>query len=180
MTVFLFPAMACAHAAELAGVQIPDHQTVNGVPLTLNGLALRTYSVLNIHIFVEALFLHQPTHDSQAIMESPEPKLIRFVFLHDVDAEKARNSWQKSLASNCIAPCHLPTNEVSEFLASIPAMNKGDVADIVVTQQGITFTVNGRDLGEVTDPTFARVILSGYVGPNASPAGVRDGILGLN
>jgi hypothetical protein len=169
-----------ASAAELAGVQMPDHKVVEGVPLTLNGMGLRTYSVLNIHIFVAGLFLSEPSHDAEAIMASPEPKLLRFVFLHDVDEQKARNSWEKSLAVNCEAPCHLPSGEVAKFLASVPAMNKGDVVDILFNHQTADFTVNGRSIGLVTDPVLAHVILRGYIGPDASPPAVRDGMLGLN
>ncbi|MCB8881799.1 chalcone isomerase family protein [Acidisoma cellulosilytica] len=176
----LFLGLPSAHAAELAGVQMPDHKVVEGVPLTLNGMALRTYSVLNIHIFVAGLFLSQPSHDAAAIMASPEPKLLRFVFVHDVDIEKSRNSWKKSLATNCEAPCHLPSDEVAKFLASVPAMSKGDTVDLLFNQQGVDFTVNGRSLGQVTDPLLTHVILRGYIGPDATPPSVRDGILGLN
>jgi hypothetical protein len=176
----LFPALSAAHAAELAGVQMPDHKVIEGVPLTLNGMGLRTYSVLKIHIFVAGLFVSQPSHDPQVIMASPDPKLIRFVFLHDVDAEKGRDSWQKSLNANCQAPCHLPTAEVAKFLASVPPMNKGDTVDILFAHQGIDFSVNGHSLGQVTDPLLAQVILRGYIGPEASPPSVRDGMLGLN
>ncbi|MCB8876035.1 chalcone isomerase family protein [Acidisoma silvae] len=176
----LFAAQNRAHAAELAGVQMPDHKVVDGVPLTLNGMALRTYSVLGIHIFVAGLFLSEPSHDADEIMASPEPKLLRFVFLHDVDAEQGRKSWVRSLNDNCQAPCHLPSDEVAKFLASVPPMNKGDTVDIRFDNRGIDFTVNGRSLGEVTDPLLAHVILRGYIGPEANPATVRDGILGLN
>jgi hypothetical protein len=169
-----------ARAAELAGVQMPNYKTVDGTRLTLNGLALRTVSLLHLRVYVVGLYLNRPSHDAQTIIESPQVKLLRFVFLRDVDAAKARQSWRKSLARNCQAPCSLPPDEVAQFLSRVPAMHKGDIADVLFTPTGVDFAVNGHSLGWVTDPTFARVILMGFVGPHTSPAAVREGILGLS
>jgi hypothetical protein len=169
-----------ARAAELAGVQMPNYKTMDGTQLTLNGLALRTVSLLHLRVYVVGLYLSRPSHDGQAILESPQVKLLRFVFLRDIDATKARQSWRKSLARNCQAPCSLPPDEVAQFLSRVPAMREGDIAEVLFARAGVDFAVNGHSLGGVTDPTFARVILLGFVGPNASPAAVREGILGLN
>lgn len=168
-----------ARAAELDGVQMPNHQEVDDTRLALNGLALRTATLLNLHVYVVGLYLAQPSHDAEAILTSPAPKLLRFVFKRDVDAEKARSSWRHSLERNCVAPCRLPTAEVAQFLSQVPAMRAGDVVDVLFTGEDVTFSVNGRKIGEVTDPTLSRVILLGYIGPNASPPLVRDAILGL-
>jgi Chalcone isomerase-like len=169
-----------ARAAELAGIQMPNQMTVDEAQLTLNGLALRTVSLLHFRVYVVGLYLVRPSHDAQAIIESPQVKLLHFVFLRDVDAAKSRRSWQNSLARNCQAPCSVPPDEVAQFLSRVPAMSKGDIANVLFTPRGVDFAVNGRSLGWVTDPTFARVILTGFVGPRASPPGVREGILGLS
>jgi hypothetical protein len=180
LAVIFCPATGGARAAELAGVQMPNQMTVDNAQLTLNGLALRTASLLHFHVYVVGLYLDRPSQDPQAIIESPQVKLLHFVFLRDVDATKSRRSWQKSLARNCQAPCSLSPSEVAQFLSHVPAMRKGDTADVLFTPRGVDFAVNGHSLGWVTDPTFARVILMGFVGPQASPTGVRQGILGLS
>jgi hypothetical protein len=179
LPVCLFLAISSARAAELAGVHMPDQKVVAGIPLTLNGMGLRTYSILRIRIFVAGLYLRHPSHDAQAIMNSSHVKLLRLIFLHDVDASEDRKGWQKSFAMNCQAPCYLPPDEVARFLSSVPSMHKGSTADIQFTPQGIDFTVDGRDLGQVTDPAFARIILLGYIGPHATSVSMRSGILGL-
>ncbi|WP_459675733.1 chalcone isomerase family protein [Acidisoma sp. 7E03] len=176
-------AAACAPrpatAAELDGIQMPNQTYVDDTRLTLNGLALRTATMLNLHVYVVGLYLTQPNHDADAIIASPAPKLLRFVFKRDVDEDKVRGTWRKSLERNCQAPCSLPAAEVAQFLSRVPAMHAGDVVEVLFTQRGVDFTVNGRSLGEVTDPTLCRVILLGYIGPDASPRLVRDAILGL-
>lgn len=168
-----------AQAAELDGIQMPNQAYVDDTRLALNGLALRTATMLNLHVYVVGLYLTQPSHDADAIIASSTPKLLRFVFKRDVDVDKVRDSWRKSLERNCQAPCSLPEAEVAQFLSRVPAMHAGDVVEVLFTAQGVTFSVNGHPLGEVTDPTLCRVILLGYIGPDASPRLVRDAILGL-
>ena len=65
-----------AAAAQLAGVALPDAVTLDGAELHLNGIALRTYSWLRIRIYVAGLYLEHPSHDADAILRSPEEKLL--------------------------------------------------------------------------------------------------------
>jgi len=179
MALFFSGSATDARAAELSGVRMADSQTVDGAHLTLNGLALRTASLLHLRVYVVGLYLEQPSHDANTIIDSSGTKLLRFVFLRNVDAMKARNSWRKAFVRNCQEPCKLPVTEVAQFLSRVPAMHKGDIADVLFDARGIDFRVNGRSLGEVTDSNFAHVILLCYVGPHATPAAVKDGVLGL-
>ena len=52
-----------AAAAALDGVSLPDNVTVGGEQLTLNGIGLRTYSILGIRIDVAGLYLRQRSSD---------------------------------------------------------------------------------------------------------------------
>jgi hypothetical protein len=86
LSICLVMALSPARAAELQGVSMPDQQDVAGIPLILNGIGLRTYSILCIRIYVAGLYLERPNHDVQATLNSPQVKLLRFTFLRDVDA----------------------------------------------------------------------------------------------
>ena len=50
-------AVSVAHAADLDGVSMPDVRVVNGTQMRLNGIGLRTFSVLGIRIYVAGLYL---------------------------------------------------------------------------------------------------------------------------
>ena len=95
--VLLFALTAMTGAAELDGVVMPDTEDVAGHHLVLNGLGLRTYSILRVHVYVAGLYLERRSSDPNAILASSQPKLLRFVFLRDVDAEDARQSWREAL-----------------------------------------------------------------------------------
>ena len=174
----LFASMAMAAAAELGGVAMPDTQAVAGYHLVLNGVGLRTYSILRVHIYVAGLYLDHRSSDADAILNSSRPKLLRFVFVRDVDAGDARKSWREALDRNCPAPCRLPADSVARFLAAIPSVHNGDTNTLLFTDRGLEFFINGRSAGRVADPDFVRVILATFIGPNPTSEEVKAGLLG--
>jgi hypothetical protein len=151
-------------AAELQGVSLPDICVVDGMRMRLNGIALRTYSVLNIPIYVAGLYLERPSRDGNSILRSRQRKLLQMRFLHDVDAKDAREAWQDGLEQNCTAPCYLDPAAVQRFLASVPSMRKDDESTMLFTPAGMTATVNGRPIGELADPNFASALLATFIG----------------
>ena len=59
-------------AAQLQGVMLPDTQSAGQTELRLNGIALRTYSILRIPIYVAGLYLVRPDSDADSILRSTE------------------------------------------------------------------------------------------------------------
>ena len=167
-----------ARAAELDGVVLPDMSAVGSTPLRLNGVGLRTYSILRIHIYVAGLYLQQPTHDPAAILNSPQDKLLVFHFVHDVDAADARKSWQEGFADNCIAPCHIEAADEARFLAAVPAFRAGDYSTMAFAAGRLTIAINGHFVGAISNPGFERAILLTLIGPRPPSAALKRGLLG--
>ncbi len=178
LAVLLVCAGFPAAAAELNGIALPDTETVAGAHLVLNGMALRSYSILGIHIYVAGLYLDHRTADPDAIMNSKTPKLLRFVFLRDVDADHSRKSWRESLEDSCRLPCRLASNDIERFIADVPAVHKGDTVTFLFTATTVDFFINGRSQGRIDDPLFTRVILSTFIGEHPSASEVKRGLLG--
>lgn len=78
-------------------------------------------------IYVAGLYVQHPSTDANAILASPEVKLLTIKFQHDVSAEDSRTAWREGFDDNCMAPCHLDPDSVSRFLAAMAAMRAGDV-----------------------------------------------------
>jgi len=167
-----------AGAAELDGVVLPDRATVGGTQLALNGIALRTYSLLRVRIYVAGLYLERPSRDAEAILDSPEKKLLAVRFLRDVDAKDARKSWEEGFADNCVSPCHLAPNDEARFLAAIPSMRRGDFSTLVFVPGRLTVTMDGHLVGIITNPTFERAVLATFIGPKPPTEGLKRGLLG--
>ena len=125
--------------------------------MRLNGIGLRTFSVLGIRIYVAGLYLERRNGDPDTILHSPERKLLDIRFLRDVDAEDARKAWQESFEQNCKPPCYLDPHDMQRFLAAVPSVHKGDGSTVLFTSRGVHITFNGRLMGDIPDPQFAAV-----------------------
>jgi Chalcone isomerase-like len=164
------PPWFMAHATELDGVQIPETVEADGTALKLNGYGLRTYSILGIHIYVASLYLEHLSTDPEAILQSPETKLLIVRFERSVSADQARKAWRDGLANNCIAPCHLDQADVERFVAMVPAMHDGDNYSLLFKRHTAIVTVGGQRVGTITSPVFADAMLATFLGRNpASP-----------
>jgi hypothetical protein len=120
LAVVALIALSVAHAADMDGVSMPDMRVVNGTQMRLNGIGLRTFSILGIRIYVAGLYLERRSDNTDAILHSPETKLLDIRFLRDVDAKDARKAWHESFEQNCKTPCYLDPYDEQQFLA-VPA-----------------------------------------------------------
>jgi hypothetical protein len=180
LAVGILACLSAANAAQMDGVSMPDHQTIYGTELRLNGIGLRTYSIFGIHIYVAALYLEQRTDNSSSIISSRGLKLLVIRFLHDVTAEEARKAWQEGFEQNCQLPCYLDPHDVQRFLADVPPVHRSDVTALLFTPKGVEITHAGRLVGRIDDPHFAEIILSTFIGPVPPTPRLKRELLGLN
>ena len=167
-----------AAAAQLAGVSMPDTQTVGTTQLVLNGMGLRTYSLLAIHIYVAGLYLQQPSHDAEAILASPEIKLVRMHFVHSVGAAAMRGAWRRGLTRNCVAPCVLSQARLAAFLAALRPVNAGEDVTLEFQPWGAEAFYDGVSVGTIDDPGFARLMLEVFIGKNTTVPQLKRELLG--
>ena len=170
---------ARAEAAELHGVEMPDTQAIAGTQLHLNGIAVRTYSWLRVKIYVAGLYLERATNDAEQILRSTDKKLLKVKFLHDVDAEQARDAWREGFENNCRPPCHLSPGDIARFLGNVPAMRAGDETVMVFAPGGLEIVTNGHSMGRISDRMFATAVLATFIGPDPPTVQLKAGLLGL-
>lgn len=170
---------SAAGAATLDGVTLPDTLGLGGTELHLNGIALRTYSWLGVHIYVAGLYLEHPSHDAESILDSSEKKLLVVSFVHDVDVTNARKAWRQGFRNNCLPPCRLAPGDLERFLAAVPPMRAGDRFALAFTAGRVDVTMNGRPIGTIPDPMFARAVLASFIGPVPPTPRVKRELLGM-
>lgn len=178
LTAMIFVTNCPAQSAELDGIILPDRQQVGGVELRLNGIALRTYSIVQIHIYVAGLYLVHPSSNADQILQSADTKLLEIRFVRDISAEQARNAWREGFDQNCLAPCQLAPSDVKRFLAAVPAMHKGDSFSLVFTATGAEVAANGRRIGSINQPQFARLMLATFIGAQPPTPRLKRELLG--
>ena len=180
LAIAILAFLSAANAAQMDGVSMPDHQTIYGTELRLNGIGLRTYSIFGIHIYVAGLYLEQRSDNSNSIISSRGLKLLVIRFLHDVTAELARRAWQEGFEQNCPSPCYLDPHDVQQFLSDVPPVHRGDVTTLLFTPKGVEITHAGHLIGRIDDPHFAEIILSTFIGPVPPTPLLKRELLGLN
>jgi len=170
---------SAARAADLDGVVMPDQRVVDGTRMRLNGIGLRTYSILGIHIYVAGLYLERRSDNPDSILHSPDRKLLDIRFLRDVAAEDARRAWLDGFEHNCRLPeCYLDPRDVERFLAAVPPIHKGDETTLFFTSRGVDVTFNQRPLGDITDTHFAETVLATFIGPAPPTPRLKRELLG--
>ena len=170
---------AVARAAMLDGVAMPETRVADGTPMRLNGIGLRTYSILGVRVYVAGLYLERQSNNPDRILHSPERKMLDIRFLRDVDAADARKAWEDGFANNCQAPaCYLDPRDIQRFLASIPPIHRGDESVMLFTPKGVDGTFDGRKLGDITDPHFAETLLATFIGPVPPTPRLKRELLG--
>jgi hypothetical protein len=174
-----FCTLSAAQAANLDGVSLPDVRVTNGTQMRLNGIGLRTYSILGIRIYIAGLYLERQNADANMILRSPEMKLLDIRFLRDVDAEDARKAWRDGFEQNCRPPCYLDPHDVQRFLAAVPSMHRGDESTLLFTSKGVRLTLNGQPVGDISDPHFAETILATFIGPEPPTPRLKRELLGF-
>ncbi len=167
-----------AAATRLAGVNMPLTETVGTTKLVLNGIGLRTYSMLGIHIYVAGLYLQQPSHDANAILASPGIKLVQMHFVHNVSVAAMRGAWRRGLMKNCVAPCVLSQSLLAQFLAALRPVSAGENVTIEFRPDGAQAYYNGVSVGYINDPSFARLMLAVFIGQNATVPSLKRALLG--
>jgi hypothetical protein len=174
-----FAALSAARAADLEGISMPDARVVDGAQMRLNGIGLRTFSILGIPIYVAGLYLERRSDNPDTILHSPDRKLLDIRFLRDVDAGDAREAWRDAFAQNCMTPCYLDPRDVQRFLAAVPSVHRGDESTLLFTSKGVVVTFNRRPMGDIADPHFAEIMLATFIGTEPPTPRLKRELLGL-
>ncbi len=168
-------------AATLAGVTLPDTFPYGGQTLRLNGLALRTLTILNVRVYVIGLYLPQPAHDARAVETAPGPKVLMLQFLHDASRDQFQKEYREGERNNC-ADGSCPKSAEADFerlVADAPSLKVGDVLTYVVSNAGLRVLLNNRQIGNYANPDLATEILNGFIGDHPPSASIRQSLLGL-
>lgn len=170
-----------ADAADLDGVSLPDSYTVNGQPLVLNGIGLRTLTIFAVKAYVAGLYLPQPNHDAQQILASPGAKVLLLKFVHGASKARVEKQYRAGEEVNCgSGGCDQSDQaDFERLVAAAPAVNAGDTSTYIFTDKGFQVFANDRLIGEFANKDLAYHLLSGFIGNHPPSQELRRQLLGL-
>jgi hypothetical protein len=169
-----------AAAMELAGVTLPDEIRVGTTTLTLNGMGVRTKTMLKVKVYVAGLYLTTPSHDAAAIVAADEAKQVLMHFLYKkVEKDKLTEAWREGFANNFAAALPALKARLDEFCALWPDMAAGERAVITyLPDTGTRLEINGKEAGVIPGKDFADAMFAVWLGAKPADAGLKEGMLG--
>jgi hypothetical protein len=181
------PAVMClclalpASAATLEGTTLPDRYTVDGQPLVLNGIGLRTLTILHVKVYVAGLYLTQQAHDSTQILKSPGPKVIIMKFLRDASKADVEKQYRAGEAANCgHGECAKEDEaDFEKMVAAAPGVSAGDTFTYEFTRKGLRLLMNGKLVGDYPNMDLAYHFLAAFISEHAPSQELRAQLLGV-
>jgi len=173
--------LAFAPAADAAtcdgtGVSHPDSMTVNGKTLVLNGMGIREATVMNINVYVGALYLPQKTTNPGKVINDDSEKRLVLKFVRDVDRSDVTGAWTEGIKNNGGLPTHQANlNQLNGWMSD---MKTGQTMTFTyVPGKGMNIKVNGSSKGTIAGKSFMKLFFKIWFAdpPNQ---GLKDGLLG--
>lgn len=181
----LFLATLSAQAAELEGVRLEDRVHVDGQPLELNGMALRTRMFFKV--YVAGLYLPYKVSSAQRAIEADGAKRIVLVMMRDAAAEQFCESVASGLEENNSAEDLERIRPQTEALfAKIRALGEARqgariVLDYAASTQATTLFVDGAAQGApMPSAGFFRALLRIWLGERPAQPDLKRMLLGVD
>jgi len=148
--------------------------------LVLNGLGLRTLTILRVRVYVAGLYVARRSGDARQIVASPGPKVLLLQFLRSGSKAQVEAQFRNGETVNCGAGGCDPDDraDFDRMVAAAPAVNAGDTFTFIVTQQGVRFYVDNRLVAQSSRPDLGRLILLGFIGSRPPTEELRRQLLG--
>jgi len=165
---------------QISGIEVPATLTVNGQTLTLNGAGLRSMFVFDV--YVAALYTASASSDADAIINDTQPRVISLTLLRDVDAASLLGSLKTGLRDNhtstALAELESAIQSLEQVVSTIGNGQKGHAIQIVLDADGVTLSLNDKELGRIADPRMAAAMLRIWLGEHPTQSSLKKELLG--
>ena len=169
--------LTSVHAATLAGVTLADQATVGNKTLVLNGIGLRTATMMKVKVYVIGLYLESKTSDANKILKSGLTKRIEMQFVRDVSAKDITKGWTEGFENNTGDVVSIQS-EILKFNSSMRDMKEGDSLVIEFNMSRVTVLINNEKIKMISGATFQQALLGIWLGPKPPNKELKAGILG--
>lgn len=176
----LLSCMAVQAETEIAGIKLADSYSLGNQTLALNGAGIRSKFV--VQVYVGALYVTKPDHDTASILAASGPMSMQMHMLYKhVSAGKLTSGWTDGFKANLSEQefNQLQTS-LEKFNSMFPSLKKGDVVHMdFLPGQGTEVIVNSVSKGVVEGNDFFPALLRVWIGEHPADDALKTGLLGI-
>ena len=170
---------ACAQAADVAGVNIPDKASVGGQDLVLNGAGVRTRAIFKVYVGS----LYAPAKvKSAADVYAKSPRRVQLNMLRDVGSDQMVEALSDGLnQANSPAEAGAVKAQMAELagiLKGIGPLKEGNVLAFDFVDGGTRVSLNGQAKGTVAGDAFNKALLNAWLGDKPVQDDLKKAMLG--
>lgn len=176
---------ASAAALEYEGFEVEEGVKLGGVPLVLNGVGLRSVSILKG--YSAALYLSEKSQLVAGVLANPGPKRvqIRMLLPVPVGAKEFVKAINVGVARNCSeaerSAVAARVQRLNEMLERIGTVHRKDLINLdYLPDKGLVLSVNGKVSGEpLPGADLYGAVLKVFLGELPVDKRLKAGMLGL-
>ncbi len=179
----VFAAAAClvlasvALAGELAGVKMPDTETIEGKTLKLNGMGLRKKMMFKV--YVAGLYVESPSKDAATLISADEVKSMRLSILRTLAGSKITEAIDDGFERNSKSQKEALRARLAKLDAMFPDVSEGDVIALTyVPGKGTIVAVKGAEKGVIEGKDFADALFAVWLGASPVQNDLKQALLG--
>jgi hypothetical protein len=175
------PARVGANDIDLAGMHLPDAVRLDQTPLRLNGAGLRT--LLGFDIYVVALYLPSPRHDTVHVLDPGQARSLRIILLRDVSTNHNLEALKTGLRDNNnsdeLARIEHEVDQFLKWLAKAGEVKKGSLLRLdYVPGLGTRVAMNDHEIGVIPGEAFNVAVMKIWLGEHPIQADLKKALLG--
>jgi hypothetical protein len=170
-------------AKQLAGVEIPEQISIDGVEdaLVLNGAGVR--KKFFVSVYVGALYLPQPQHGVGSLLREPPANRVLMHFVYsEVAKRKMDQAWREGFENNLSAPQYAEMRpRLERLVALFGDMKEGDRVWLDhVPGTGTRVSVNAEPVGQIEGSDFNAALLAVWLGREPVTAALKKAMVGVD
>lgn len=175
----LLLALPAVAETDIAGIKLPDHYSVNGQSLSLNGAGIR--SKFFVKVYVGALYLENRQTNADDILAMQGAKSMQMHILYkEIEAKKITDGWNEGFRENTNKDDFRNLAERLEtFNALFTDFHEGDTVFMNYTPGGGTeLQINKETLGTIEGEDFFVALQKVWIGGHPADKDLKKGLLG--
>jgi hypothetical protein len=152
-----------AEAKDVAGVEFPPTEQVDGKTLTLNGAGLRTRFFFQVYAI--ALYVEHPSTDAAMLLAADEMRRAELHMLRSVSASEMAEAIGEAFDANAGDDKAKLKSRLDQLKSMFPAADEGEVITLTyIPGRGTLVGAKGKDIGVIPGKDFGDVLFSAWIG----------------